>query len=115
MMKAIFSLVTLAVVFVSARGLPRLDHHQATQLLDKKLSPGRRSEFDYSLDMCRVIKLSHCTGISNQIGCCPTIDRVSSMISAKGCEVTVKVDIKIITGKDSSPLTNCTADDHRFK
>jgi hypothetical protein len=51
------------------------------------------------------------------IGCCPTIIKQSSEISASGCEVQVKIVVDITPdGKESTgqAMQNCTSDDHKF-
>ena len=104
----------------SALGLPRVDYNQFAKSLDKKLPHGLFYVIsidivadDYDI-MQRYIFVY--VDISYVMGCCPTITKDSSEISASGCEVRIKIVINITSsGKESTQvMQNCTAEDHKF-
>ena len=121
-MKTAFVLLVLFSFLIkfSALGLPRVDYNQFAKSLDKKLPHGKLFYVNSSFNYVGLLILYIVHADINEYdvtGCCPTIVKGSSEISASGCEVQVNVVINVIpgSGKESTQvMQNCTAEDHKF-
>lgn len=122
-MKIAFVLLASLEFLTGAIGLPKLDYNQfanTAKSLEKKLQPnGNRCCSCTDFTKCRIDHSVRAgAGMSDVMGCCPTIVKENSEISSSGCEVQVKIVVNISpSGKESTvqaAMQNCTSEDHKF-